>query len=182
MARVRLSGGRFRGQWIEVPGNVRPTAGRVREALLSIWQQEMPGARFLDLFAGSGATGLEALGRGAALAVLVESDPRVARALRGTLTLVAPGEAWRVVRLELPQGLVTLAAREDAPFDLVFADPPYRFDAYPELVGRVAPLLAPGGRLAVEHSARMSWPDPESCALRRLERRDYGETSLTFYG
>jgi 16S rRNA (guanine966-N2)-methyltransferase len=181
VTRVRLSGGRFGGLWLEVPAGIRPTAGRVREALLSIWQPALPGARFLELFAGSGAVGLEALGRGAKSVILVDSDPKVVKELRRNLPRVAPRQPWRVLRLDLPRGLSSPAVTDLGPFDLIFADPPYRFAAYAELVAAAAGVLAPGGQLAVEHSSRAEWPDPDVASLGRRRRSRYGETSLTFY-
>ena len=126
MSEIRLSGGRFRGRRLRVPHGVRPTEGRVREALFSIWQGELPESRFLDLFAGSGAVGLEALGRGASAVVLVEGDPRVERAADVNAGSLAAARAVRGYRMRLPAGLAVLRERE-APFDLVFADPPVRF-------------------------------------------------------
>ncbi|MFW6175907.1 MAG: RsmD family RNA methyltransferase, partial [Acidobacteriota bacterium] len=83
-------------------------------------------------------------------------------------------------RLELPGGLRELAASEAGAFDLVFADPPYRFAAYRELLERAAPLLAEHGEMAVEHSARVPVPE-EARGLIRVDQRRYGESALSFY-
>jgi 16S rRNA (guanine966-N2)-methyltransferase len=181
MPQLRLSGGEYGGRRLEVPAGVRPTEGRVREALLSIWQPRLRGARWLDLFAGSGAVGLEALGRGAVSVVFVEGDPIVARVLRRNLETIAPQGSWRVLRASLPQGVGTIARAAEPPFDLVFADPPYRFEAHARLVAETARLLAPGGELAVEHSARVAWRDADGLRLERVARRCYGDSCLTFY-
>ena len=164
-----------------MPPGARPTEGRVREALFGIWSERREGARVLDLFAASGAVGLEALGRGALSLLAVDDDPRAVRLLRANaeaLGVFGAGAAIR--RLTLPGGLARLAAEGLGPFDLVFADPPYRFDAHAELLAGVAPLLAADGEVAVEHSSRADLP-PEAGRLVRADVRRYGESALSFY-
>ena len=179
MSEIRLTGGRYRGRRLRVPHGVRPTEGRVREALFSIWQGELPGSRFLDLFAGSAAVALEALGRGASTVVLVEGDPRVERAAEGNAAVLGASRAVRSYRMRLPAGLAVLRERE-APFDLVFADPPYGFAKTAALLEEAAGLLADGGSLCLEHSTRDALPDPPA-ALVAEGTRCYGESCLTFY-
>jgi 16S rRNA (guanine(966)-N(2))-methyltransferase RsmD len=179
---VRITGGEARGRAVAVARGVRPTEGRVREALFSIWQERLPGARFLDLYAGSGAVGLEALSRGAAAVLFVESDPRALRELERSVRLFAPERARRW-RTSLPAGLGELARRaggEWERFDLVFADPPYAFTGHPRLLAGIEPLLAPDGEAAIEHSARRELPE-EGGGLARASVRVYGETALSFY-
>ncbi len=160
-----------------MPPGVRPTGARVREALFSIWAERLQGARFLDLFAGSGAVGLEALGRGAAEVVLVESDRRIARVAAANAARLATG-SWRIVVATLPAELGELGGQR---FELVFADPPYAFEAYERLIAGVAEVLAPGGALAVEHSARVALPRGVAGLELGAERR-YGDTSLSIFG
>jgi 16S rRNA (guanine(966)-N(2))-methyltransferase RsmD len=180
---LRIGAGALRGRVVAVPPGARPTEGRVREALFSIWGERLAGARFLDLFAGSGAVGIEAASRGARSVVCVEEDPRAVRTLRRNLAALGPavGEG-RVAarRLPLPRGLAQLAEAGEPPFDLIFADPPYAFTGYPQLLERLAPLLAAGGEAAVEHSARAPLPE-RAGALARADERRYGETALSFY-
>jgi 16S rRNA (guanine(966)-N(2))-methyltransferase RsmD len=160
-----------------VPGT-RPTAERTREALFSIWQSRVPGARFLDLFCGSGAAGLEALSRGAAAAVLVDADRQaLAVAAANRDRLGAP--QCRTLRLALPGGLASAALRGEA-FDLVFADPPYAFADWTALLEAVEPLLAAGGEIAIEHDAREA-PPPRVGALELADSRRYGGSGLAFY-
>jgi 16S rRNA (guanine(966)-N(2))-methyltransferase RsmD len=130
----------------------------------------------LDLFAGSGAVGIEALGRGAGEVVFVDHAPGALRALRQNLDLVGvDAGAGRVLRARLPSALPALRD-----FDLVFADPPYAWEGLERLPGMVLPWLAPGGELALEHSSRR--PAPEGVpGLRHLEERAFGETHLSFY-
>jgi len=196
---VRVTGGTFRGRALTVPAGVRPTEGRVREALFSIWRESLSGCRFLDLFAGSGAVGLEAAGRGALRVVCVDQDVQAVRAIAANAGRV--GEALvETRRLVLPAGLARLAgpgaaggmggvpaaggdARAGGPaglFDLVFADPPYRFDAFAPLLLALPPLLAAGAEVAVEHSARRELPLTAGPLVRTGLRR-YGESALAFY-
>ncbi len=176
---VRITGGERKGRPLKVGPGVRPTEGRVRESLFSIWQARVPESRFLDLFAGSGAVGLEALSRGAAFVCFVEADARALRDLEHNAEDL-PRPSWRPWRGRVPATLGQLAA-EEAPFDLVFADPPYAFAEYERLIAAAEPLLAPGGELAVEHSARVDLPE-EVGGLRRSDSRKYGETAIDFYG
>ena len=182
---VRVTGGTFRGRALAVPVGVRPTEGRVREALFSIWRESLPGCRFLDLFAGSGVVGLEAAGRGALRVVCVDQDVQAVRAIAANAGRI--GESLvETRRLALPAGLAGLAGiggRAESPagpFDLVFADPPYRFDAFEPLLLALPPLLAPGAEVAVEHSARRQLPLTAG-ALVRTGLRRYGESALAFY-
>jgi 16S rRNA (guanine(966)-N(2))-methyltransferase RsmD len=176
---VRITGGERRGRVLAVGPGVRPTEGRVRESLFSIWQTRVPGSRFLDLFAGSGAVGLEAHSRGAAFVCFVEADPRALRDLERNAGEL-PRQAWRCWRGRVPAALGRLAVAGEQPFDLVFADPPYAFAEYGQLIAGVAPLLAGEGELAVEHSARVALPEA-SGGLSRTDERLYGETAISFY-
>ena len=179
MTELRLSGGLYRGRRLRVPHGVRPTEGRVREALFSIWQEELAGARFLDLFAGAGAVGLEALGRGAAAAVLVEGDPRALRTLKENVAALAADGAAHVYRLRLPAGLAVLRERE-GPFDLAFVDPPYGHAGTGSLLAGVGTLLRRGGAIAFEHADRDPVP-PAPAGLTLEGTRGYGGTCLSLY-
>lgn len=121
--RIRIIGGQWRGRKLAVsdrPG-LRPTGDRVRETLFNWLQAEVPGARCLDLFAGTGALGLEALSRGAASAVFVERDRRLVDALVGIAQSWPGGERMEVIRADAPDWL----EQDDRRFDLVFIDPPF---------------------------------------------------------
>ena len=167
---IRISSGAWRGRRLEVAEGVRPTEGRVREALLSIWQDRLPSARILDLFAGSGAVGLEALGRGASEAILVDRSASSLTALKKNCRSLG-AESVSVRRLELPKGL----RRLDGPFDLIFADPPYDFQQYVSLVELALPLLRGDGELALEHDQELD-PSLSPSSVRR-----YGGTLLSFF-
>jgi len=186
---TRIIAGSAGGRRLVTPAGeaTRPTSDRVREALFSMLEARgaVAGARVLDLFAGSGALGLEAASRGAAAVTLVDSAPAaVAAARRNTAVLAGDPARIDVVRSTVRRYL----ARPDVgPFDLVLLDPPYPLGE-DELAEHLAALAAPGtpaapGRLAegalvvVERSARSPeprWPD----ALTREQDRRYGETAV----
>jgi 16S rRNA (guanine(966)-N(2))-methyltransferase RsmD len=184
---MRIIAGEARGRRLRpVRGRqVRPTSDRVREALFSILESRLPGnglagSRVLDLFAGTGALGIEALSRGAREATFVESDREAARTVRENLIHCRLQDRGRVlVRAVEP----FLAAPEpgEAAYDLVFMDPPYdggREGPCLEALG--PPLLPSGGMVVVEHAGRTVLPEMAGL-LARFDQRRYGRTSLTFY-
>lgn len=174
---VRLRAGALRGRVLAVPPGIRPTEGRVREALFDILGPSLAGARFLDLFAGSGAVGLEALSRGAASVIQVDSAAVVVRQLRSSYrSLALEGIICR--RLDLPGQLDRLV---DGGFDRIFADPPYDFEEYGDLIAGLPRLLAGGEAFAVvEHQASRQLPERAGRA-RLFDLRSYGESALGFY-
>jgi 16S rRNA (guanine966-N2)-methyltransferase len=174
---VRITGGEFRGRGLAVPPGARPTEGRVREALFSIWSERIDGARVLDLFAGSGVVGLEALGRGALAVLAVDESLRVVKTLETNAGKLGD-RLLDIRRLPLPAGLARLV--DVGPFDLVYADPPYNFNLYAELLEAVAPLLAQDAEVAAEHSSRRDLPI-EAGSLTRVDVRRYGESAISFY-
>ncbi|MEM6795234.1 MAG: RsmD family RNA methyltransferase [Acidobacteriota bacterium] len=187
-AGVRLSGGRWRGRRVRAASGVRPTEGRVREALASIWQTRLEGARVLDLFAGSGAVAFELMSRGAGSALLVDKSPRAVAALKESVRQLGAEDAVRIRRCELPQGASSLGAGRC--FDLLMADPPYAFEAYGALLSAVAPLAAAGAELAIEHAAARdlaaeieaaAGPPVGGEAWRPIDRRRYGDCALSLF-
>ncbi|MGY0560678.1 16S rRNA (guanine(966)-N(2))-methyltransferase RsmD [Luteimonas sp. A277] len=147
--RVRIIGGRWRGTRLPVvdaPG-LRPTSDRARETLFNWLQPVLPGARVLDLFAGSGALGLEALSRGAAEALLVERDARLAQGLEETVQRLDAGAVARVVRAD---ALQFLAAPLHGRFNLVFVDPPFDADLWQPVLAQLDPWLADQAWLYLE--------------------------------
>jgi 16S rRNA (guanine966-N2)-methyltransferase len=171
----RILAGRWKGRVLEVPRGARPTSSRAREALFDILQDSIRGSRFLDLFAGSGAVGLEALSRGASVAILVEGD---SRALERNLAAFAAGpEEFEIVR-EDARAAVSALARRGETFDLVFADPPYSFEA--ALSKRIGGLLAPAGKLVVQTDSDA--PAPGFPGLSLEGRRAYGRNVFWFFG
>jgi 16S rRNA (guanine966-N2)-methyltransferase len=181
---MRVIGGHDRGRRIRTPRGLRtrPTADRVRETLFDVLGPAVAGARVLDLFAGTGAVGIEALSRGAARVVVVERDPSALRALRGNLAaLGASRAAARVVAGDVLHVLPELGAQE-GPFDFVFVDPPYATT----LAGRTLEALAAarvcrdGTEVVVQHSTRTVLPPVQGLSPHRRPRR-FGDTALTFF-
>jgi len=151
----------------------------VREALFSIWGPSLSGSRVLDLFAGSGAVGLEAAGRGALEVLCVEGDSRSLLVLKKNRDLLGE-DLVSLQRLRLPAGLKGLS-KDERPFDFIFADPPYGFQAYDALLEGAAALLLPDGQMVLEHSVRNT-PPLSAGILIRTDQRRYGESALSFYG
>ncbi len=169
---MRIIAGQWRGRRITSPEgkNVRPTLDSVREAWMSILQTDIPDARVLDLFAGSGALGLEALSRGANAAEFVESNPATFRMLQDNIASLDASTRAILHRKDALQFVKELAADS---FDVAFADPPYESGADVELAEHW--LARPFSRvLAIEHSSRTTLPEG-------ADRRKYGTTAITFY-
>jgi 16S rRNA (guanine966-N2)-methyltransferase len=181
----RIVAGTLGGRRLATPPGraTRPTSDRVREALFSALEAmtDLRGARFADLYAGSGAVGLEAASRGAAHVLLVESDPRAVRTVRENVASLGISGAARLVTTQVEQALAT---PPDGPYDVVFADPPYDLgDA--ELGAVLAALVGHGwlgadAVVVVERSTR-SGPVPWVAGITGERGRRYGETTL-WYG
>jgi 16S rRNA (guanine966-N2)-methyltransferase len=172
---MRVVAGEFKGRRLRMPRGAptRPTADRVREALFSMLG-DVEGARVLDLYAGSGALGIEALSRGAAAAVFVERDARAAAAIQANLDAVgAEGEVSRVDALDFLK-------RPMSPFDLVFCDPPY--DSGPRiaepLAERLPALLSDDARIVTESDKR----NPLELPFPLIRERTYGDTRIAIHG
>jgi len=178
--RLRITAGSLRGRVLQVPSSARPTEGRVREALFSIWSDRIEGSTLLDLFAGSGAVGFEAVSRGAERAVFVESDRRAARTLTRNLERLGLSRGAAELRLRPVPEAVAAAIGSGETFDLIFADPPYDWSLPPGFLGSLATLLPPDGRLAFERAAGTPLPAEED-GLVRLGTRRYGGSVLLLY-
>lgn len=148
---VRIVGGRWRGTKLAVPeiDGLRPSADRVRETLFNWLMPVLPGAKVLDLFAGSGALGLEALSRGAAAATLVERDASLVRALRETVARLEGGQAADIVQADALAWL-SCAALEGRRYDIAFIDPPFAGDLWPAVIEGLQPILADDAWVYVE--------------------------------
>jgi 16S rRNA (guanine966-N2)-methyltransferase len=176
---VRVVAGIHGGRRLKAPAGAatRPTADRVREALFSILGDAVDGATVLDLFAGSGALGIEALSRGAAEAVFVDSSAAAIRAVR--VNLEALGLEAETHRADARAYL--RAARDAArQYDLVFLDPPYLAAERlaPGLSEAIGPLLRPGGRVVSESDRRA----PLGLDLPLRDERRYGDTLIRIHG
>ena len=158
MNQVRIIGGRWRRRVLRFPDalGLRPTPDRVRETLFNWLGQDLEGLVCVDLFAGSGALGVEALSRGAAEVTLVEKDAAVVRALREQAAAIGL-EGLRIEHADALQ-FASRCGVQGRRFDVVFADPPYRQGWWPKLSLLLDGLLTPGGRAYVEAEARVAPP------------------------
>jgi len=183
---TRIIAGAHGGRRLSAPpgAGTRPTSDRVREALFSALDSmiDLDGVRFADLYAGSGAVGLEALSRGSSHALLVESDARAARAIRDNIVALRVGSAARLVTGKVAQ--VLAGPPDGGPFDVIFADPPYAVSD-DEILELQQDLLAndwltKDAVVAIERSSRgdpMTWVE----GVTADRSRRYGETTL-WYG
>ncbi|HET8977489.1 MAG TPA: 16S rRNA (guanine(966)-N(2))-methyltransferase RsmD [Solirubrobacteraceae bacterium] len=175
---MRVIAGTYGGRDLVAPRGraTRPTSDRVREALFSILGETVPGARVLDLFAGSGALAIEALSRGAAEATLVDDAPAAIGAIRRNLE--ALGVQAEVVRAPALRFLRS-AQRRAREYDLVFLDPPYRQSPLlgRELTEALVPILTDDGRVVAESDRR----SPLRLELELLDERHYGDTLIQIY-
>jgi 16S rRNA (guanine966-N2)-methyltransferase len=176
MARMRIIAGAAKGRPLAAPrAGTRPLTARAREALFSSLGPSLAAAAVLDLYAGSGSLGLEALSRGAASAVFVERGRRAADALRANIAAVGLG--GEVVIDDVTRFL----RRDDGVYDLVFVDPPYddTAPAVDEVIGLLEPRLGPGA-IAVVHR-RSGDPVPSAEFPAHVERRRYGDATLYLF-
>jgi len=182
---MRVVAGELRGRRLSsVPGReTRPTSDRARAGVFDWLRERVSGARVLDLFAGTGALGIEALSRGAREAVFVERSRSALRVLRGNLTALGLEGRARVVERDLARGLGPLAAKGSG-FQLVFADPPYEGDWLARLVSceTLFRILEPGAVVIAERSARRPPAQPpRGGALELRGTKRYGETAFDWY-
>lgn len=179
---MRVIAGALKGRRLVTPRGslTRPTADQVRIALMDTLMPWLPGARFLDLFAGAGGVGIEGLSRGAIDAVLVERDRRAAAALRENVEALGLAGVASVLQMDVQRALARLAA-EGQCFDVVFLDPPYGIEEAGEALREVAEhgLLAPRGTLVLETSWRH--PPGDVPGLVRAGERRFGETLVLCY-
>lgn len=175
---LRIYGNR---QLKTLPGQAtRPTLARVREAIFNIWQGTVEGCRWLDLCAGSGSMGAEALCRGASCVVGIEKSSRACAIIQQNWQQVAqPGQTFEVLRGDVVQRLKTLEGQQ---FDRIYFDPPYASDLYEPVLEAIAQyqLLDEGGEIAAEHSPDL-WNVKAIPSLEICREKVYGNTALRFY-
>ena len=180
---MRIVGGRWRGRSLKGPSSdaIRPTSDRLRETIFNILQHSygdpVEGARVLDLFAGTGAMGLEALSRGAAFALFVDDGAQARGIIRENVESLGAGGATRLFRRDATR---MGAAAPNAPFSLVLCDPPYGKDLAPKALRSCADggWLTPDALVVVEEAQGVEVTLPDG--LEEVERRDYGETKVVF--
>lgn len=180
---MRIIGGRCKGRVLSSfkGRSVRPTSDKVREAVFNILPRDFPFKRVLDLFAGTGALGIEALSRGAAEAVFIDSDPAAVELVRKNLASCGLLVAATVLRRDAP-GAIRLLSKRGEGFDLIFIDPPYASALAEEtLKGIDASGLLNEGGLVVAETSKRNPIEAGTAGLKLLDERKYGDTLVYFY-
>lgn len=180
---MKIGSGKFRGRNIDTPkgDKTRPTSGRLKKALFDILAADLPGADVLDLFAGAGALGLEALSRGATRVVFVEQGRRAAGVIAKNAEKLGVSEHVEILRYDARHAIQLLAERGDR-FQLILLNPPYRSEGQDSVLEKIeqASLLVPGGALILEHHHKQLFA--ESCGrFQKARQVRAGESCLTFY-
>lgn len=179
---MRIIAGTARSRVIQAPKgqDTRPTLDQVREALFNILQTRCPDAKVLDLFAGSGALALEALSRGAEMAVLSDLSPQVIKIIKGNVEALGFQDQAVVLQGDWKKTLAHLKTAGET-FDLIFLDPPYKMEDLTEVTNTILAgnLLSEDGLVVVEHDYKIT---PTVCqALSLKDRRKYGVAGISFY-
>lgn len=176
---MRVIAGKYRGRALKGPKHtgVRPTADRVKEALFNIIGAEIHGAAFLDLFAGTGGIGIEAISRGAASAVFADQSLLSVKLIHQNLNILQPDEQNRVLHLSFDRA-IDLLAKENSYFELIFLDPPFEGGILTQAIQKILEknLLKNDGTIIAEH--------PREFLINvsgfQAETRNYGDICLTF--
>jgi 16S rRNA (guanine(966)-N(2))-methyltransferase RsmD len=178
---MRIIAGTLKGRRLQTPTwtGLRPTSDKLRETLFNILTPRLAGARVLDLFAGTGALGIEALSRGAATVTFVEADRRAQALIEANLARCGIESGYNLVRAPVARGIGSLQVPGLEPFDIVLLDPPYDLPGPAALAG-VDALVAPGGVAVLEHARRMAAPE-QAGRLARVRQVNSGDSMLSFY-
>lgn len=175
---MRIIAGKLRRRPLKAPRGslTRPSTDRTREALFSLIESRMDltDGRVLDLYAGSGALGLEAVSRGAREAIFVEADARALAVARSNAASLGVSDACRFVRAEASRYLKSYRGKS---FDLILADPPYEDDGIPDLPEQALTLLSDGGLFVLEHDVRHDFDRHPAVEVSRA----YGRTIVTIF-
>ena len=176
---MRIIAGACKGRRLKTPSwpGLRPTADKLRETLFNIIAARVPEAHVLDLFAGTGAMGLESLSRGAHLAVFVEQNRRATDLIAENARLCGTEDRCAIIRGTVARALEKPIAGD--PFDLIIVDPPYDFEPLAAVLAGAAPHLAPGGWLVLEHARRRHVADPPGLRLVRTVLS--GDSALSIF-
>lgn len=176
---MRIIAGTLKGRVLQGPtwDGVRPSSDRLRETLFNILTPRVAGARWLDVCAGTGAMGIEALSRGAAAVTFIDEDPRATALVAANLRKCQVTEGYTIERRN---ALARTPAVRGGPFDIVFLDPPYAQRSLEPWLHLAAGLIAPDGLVVLEHASRLEAPAavPGLTLARRLRQ---GDSALAFY-
>ena len=176
---MRIIAGEFKGRRLKAPtwDGLRPTSDKLRETLFNILATRIAGARVLDVFAGTGAVGLESLSRGATAVVFIEHDRRAATLIAENAELCGAQNRCVIIRDRAEHALQH--QRFDAPFDVVVLDPPYDFEPLASVIETAMRHLAPDGLLILEHAFRRAMPAVMGARVTRTVRS--GDSALTMF-
>lgn len=182
---MKIVGGFYRSRSLKTLKNdsgIRPTLGRIRESVFDLIAGYVEGSDFLDLFAGTGAVGMEAVSRGAKKTVFVEKNPRYARLIKENITLLKISELHEVeAEVALSDAYHYIESPgEDKTFDIVFADPPYKTENYEKIVENIVKngIIRKDGVVVCEHSGKFFL---EVDCVPLYKRRKYGDTMITIF-
>jgi 16S rRNA (guanine(966)-N(2))-methyltransferase RsmD len=184
---MRVIAGSLKGRRLKAPtwDGLRPSSDKLRETLFNILAPRIAGARVIDVYAGTGAVGIEAISRGARDVWFVESDRRAQALIAENLGHCGIATGYTIVRLDADRALGSAHTRatHDATFDIVFMDPPYAIDgdALEHTLAVAGGIVADGGTIVLEHARRQPAPDTAG-RLRRVRDVRSGDSELTFYG
>lgn len=174
---IRVIAGKYGGRKLDAPGrsSTHAMSERVRNAMFNSLGSNIEGARVLDAFAGSGSIGIEALSRGAAECVFVEKDRIASKIIQNNLELIGAEASGKVISTTVSNWLET---SDNAPFDIIFADPPYH-DPQFSTVKRLFGLLKPGALMVLSHPGKGEVPSKTGVVV--VDNRSYGNLNLTLY-
>jgi 16S rRNA (guanine(966)-N(2))-methyltransferase RsmD len=176
---LRIIAGDLKGRRLKTPSwtGLRPTSDQLRETLFNIAGQRLDRERVLDVFAGTGAIGIEGLSRGAGFAVFVEQDRRATALIEANAAACGVRDRCAIIRDTAAEAL--RKPIDGGPFDLIVLDPPYEFEPLSAILTAAATQLAPAGRLVLEHARRRAVP--EAAGVRAVRTVLAGDSALTFF-
>lgn len=181
---MKIGSGEMRGRRLHAPRGerTRPTSGRLKKSLFDVLAGRLPGARVLDLYAGSGSLAFESLSRGGSEAVVVERNRKASESIRRNAFELRLSERVEILAMDVSSAISKLRHRGDR-FDVVFADPPYRSSEAEDLLVHLGDgkLLTEGGLVVLEHHHKRELRERYG-SLARLRVLKAGESRLTFFG
>ena len=181
---MRIIGGEYRSRVLRMPAGIRirPTQDRVREAIFNIIREKVPGSVVLDLYAGSGAFGIEALSRGAHSAIFIDNNAKCVTTIRSNLSVLAGGVYFsQLIKSDVVRAISGFK-KEGRKFDIIFLDPPYHKEYTRNCLIKIGAcdIVAPHGFVITEHFKKDTVPDQTGNLTRKRQRR-YGDTVISFY-
>ncbi len=179
---MRVISGKFRGKKLISPkdNQIRPTSDKVKGAIFNILQRQINGSKCLDLFAGTGNLGIEAISRGASNCTFVENNTESLKILSKNLQICGTHSSSRIIKQDVLSSLQKLHAENNS-YDIIFADPPYDYQKIALLVAKIVEtqLLEPEGLIIIEHDKRVSLDNMQNLPIYIRDHRFFGKTAIT---